>query len=429
MFRTVQDATISKTIMNNTPDPTFSPIVTSDQLLGTEKRRAILRKLPMLLGLSETDYQSQVTPLIEKFAEFVQALPETRNNYYAQAGGFLDHALERSSAALTLLRGYFVNDGKETVTLSKPQTLWAYAVFSASVLYGIGKIAVDFSIQVYDKNGGSAKAWQPFAGSLLTQGHQYSYEMQTNFQENFKTRSSLLLARQLMPKEGFAWIAENKEVLSVWMALIDDDVFEAGTLGAVLSRADAQAILKYFESLRAAESSMGSRFGTFTGGDNRDRTGTKLGTDLLNWINAKLAEGALALGEAVLISSDGKPVVTNELIAKFAKENPHALSAQAVKESLLRLGVHSGSGEQSFAKAGSSVVQKGHKLTSLDLVVPHSLTAEALKIASSLQFSVIQQQEISRIKSAAQSQINAAGNIVSVAAESTSNKFGPKNKG
>ena len=42
-----------------------------------------------------------------------------------------------------------------------------------------------------------------------------------------------------MPVSGFAWIASNPQVLAVWLALLNEDQRSAGTLGAILIRADA----------------------------------------------------------------------------------------------------------------------------------------------------------------------------------------------
>jgi hypothetical protein len=49
-----------------------------------------------------------------------------------------------------------------------------------------------------------------------------------------------------MPASGFAWIISNPQVLAVWLALLSDDARAAGTLGAILIRADAIAIQRYF---------------------------------------------------------------------------------------------------------------------------------------------------------------------------------------
>ena len=57
-----------------------------------------------LSGLEESRYESLCAILIENLVHYCQSLPETTNSYYSQPGGLVDHALNRTEAALSLFR-------------------------------------------------------------------------------------------------------------------------------------------------------------------------------------------------------------------------------------------------------------------------------------------------------------------------------------
>jgi integrating conjugative element relaxase (TIGR03760 family) len=398
MFKGIQDLVKPKKKIVPPLRPDLLPVLKASQLLESEKRRANLRRLPSLLGLSDANYALLAEELIHRFAEFVQDIPETRNSYYAKAGGLLDHSLDRTVSTLQFCRSYFLPRGGEAAALTQPQTLWTYAVFSASLLHGIGKLATDYVIEVFDAKQQQQRLWSAFDGSFSEQGRYYKYDFKTSYQERFKTRVSLLLARQIMPIEGFRWISQNSEVLAVWLALIDDDLFEAGTFGAVHHRADAQVILRYFEALRGADASQGSKFAVFATPEGSDA----VGLDFLAWLKAGLADGSLKVGESVAVAKEGL-VIPAELFDAYVKDvatkqtgskETSALTAQAVTDSFLRLNVHhlavGGVAAQTVTQFGSNLRLQGYILTKLDLAMPqHLMTSETLKVNAYLQQSLV----------------------------------------
>ena len=69
------------------------------------------------------------------------------------------------------------------------------------------------------------QSWQAFEGSMLEQknGDYYKYEFEKLNRDVLRKRITRILVRQLMPKKGFLWIASNKDVMAVWLAILDDD--------------------------------------------------------------------------------------------------------------------------------------------------------------------------------------------------------------
>jgi integrating conjugative element relaxase (TIGR03760 family) len=218
-------------------------MLTVVQFLGEDKRKTLLNKMRDLCGLETSRYESLCTVLVENLVNYCQSLPETSNSYYSQPGGLVDHSLNRTEAALSLFQEFMVQE--QPGFYSEEQMLWQYALYSAAILQGIGKLFVDYQINLFDANGQLLKPWNPLLESLINTGSYYAFDFQKESDIEFRRRLNLLLAKSLMPVSGFTWIASNPQILEVWLALLNEDQRSAGTLGAILIRAEAQAIQRY----------------------------------------------------------------------------------------------------------------------------------------------------------------------------------------
>ncbi len=318
-------------------------------ILDTEKRQDMMGKLPALLCLSGDNFEKLVVKFIENLAEFVQDLPETRSGYYSFRGGILDHAMNRATISLSLLRAYFLPDGDEHSHLTQPQTLWAYAIFTAAALMGIGKIAVDLIVELYDAEGKYLKPWSAFDGRMITMATYYKYDFDTPFPETFRNRVTALLARQLLPVEGFRWLASNKDLFQVWLDLLDDDERGGHTLGPILWLADSLSIQQYFELIsqgrdpksfldRGKSSPLG---GTFSQIQDTRLGGTQAGIAFLNWLREGIEASKIKIGGESPVHYVPEGVVLNPGIFEvFVKENPQFKNWQAVQTAFGNLGIH-----------------------------------------------------------------------------------------
>ncbi|GAB4393339.1 MAG: hypothetical protein Tsb005_11170 [Gammaproteobacteria bacterium] len=227
-------------------DRQLIPIVDATKLLAETKRAQQLQKLPALMNLDTEAFAKHCTQLINNFARFVQELPETLNSYYCKRGGMLDHGIDRAVLAASLCRAYFLPKDPERNSLNHIQIQWTYAVFSAALLNGIGKIAVDLLVTVHDEKTQASTHWLPYKSNMCDEGTHYKYEFSPLNQDVFRKRVTALLARQLMPTESFLWIASNEDILSAWLAMLEDDERGSGTLGPIIPHADAIVIERYF---------------------------------------------------------------------------------------------------------------------------------------------------------------------------------------
>jgi len=393
MFKGIQDVMHKKPKEDDTSlDLSLILVKKSIELLQDDKLIEITQKYPALLSLSSENYDSLCKPLIKHFAEFVQDLPETRVGYFSLKGGILEHALNRAAIGLTLLRSYFLPGGEESAPLSQPQTLWAYAIFTAGILQGIGKIAVDLHVELYDRNKKHLKEWSPFDGSMLGQGTYYKYDFDTPYPDDFRQRSCLLLARQLMPEEGFRWIASDKDLFSIWLSLLDDDQRGGRNLGPILWRADALVIQQYFEDtnfLRDPTAILDKgKFAKFAEGitsAEAEGLGTKKDTDIgaafMKWIKTQVESKKISLGSGPVISVPGGVLLSNDSFKLFVRENPHFKNWQAVQTAFTGLGIHRVGGNneifQRYIRLHDKTTVSGILVTNKSLLLPKSMAGQA----------------------------------------------------
>ncbi len=365
----------------------LTAIIPPPQLLLEGKRPDLIKNITKFSALDSSRFESLCLNLIYNLVNHCQSLPETSNSYYALPGGLLDHALNRTEAALGLFREYIVpGEGGE---LSEEQKLWLYALFSAGLLQGIGKLQTDYRVDLFDANGQLLKQWTPLLESMSSVAGHYEFEFQPEGEGNLRCRLNLLIARLLMPASGFAWIISNPEVLAIWLALLNEDADSAGTLGAILIRADAIAIQRYFYDLlatAAARSGRGNRIGTFV--DNVPETVPDkriMGVEFIKWLTEQLAKGVIMINKAPLFMVPGGMLMSEEVFKLFVREHPEFKNWQAaqVQAGFLSLGLHSlgadGNILSRFEQANTQPMQTGIVFAEYGVALPESMKIHNLK--------------------------------------------------
>ncbi|MFI4918439.1 MAG: TraI domain-containing protein [Legionellales bacterium] len=342
--------------------------VTAAQLLTEDKRPGLLTKIRELSGLEDAGYQSLCVVLIENLLHYCQQLPETSTSYYSQPGGLVDFALNRTEAALSLFQDFMVQD--QPGVLSNEQKLWQYALYSAALLQGIGKLFIDYKVNLFDSSGQLLKQWNPLLESLSHTGIYYDYELLTESDEAFRCRLNLLLAKALMPASGFSWIASEPQVLAVWLALLNEDLRSAGTLGALLIRSNAIAIQRYFSEFmvrHAAARGARGRAGTFTGGTPEALVDKELavGIKFTEWLTKELDEGRMMFNKAPLRWVPSGLLISKELLQRFLLSDPEYRNWRAlqVQKGFLSLGLHTRAADGSVVshfEQDSGVVFSGY---------------------------------------------------------------------
>jgi integrating conjugative element relaxase (TIGR03760 family) len=373
-------------------NPAIFPVLRAEELLASDKRQQILKKLRVLVDLPTAEYEIYYLSAISNFAEFAQSLPATHHSYYSHVGGLLDHALDRTTIALTLCRSYLQpEEGAKKVELSPIQQLWLYAVFTAALFLDAGKMATKQAVTLCDEKGQPLQSWLPYSGPMVSQGDYYKFEFEKQNWARLQAMVGPLLARQLLltdvvdknglPVSGFNWIASNKEILDAWLAMLNEDQTGGGKILTVIPQADAQAIAAYLGTGKnLASTAVPARFteatGLFSaaaadaaqtpgGVDQQEQsrqhlvqgsidsmsnvvTGSvasgfitlPMGVAFLNWLKSRVDTGNIRVNQAmssVHRVSDGV-YVSLRAIQDFCRENPQT-NAKTVVGELHNLGV------------------------------------------------------------------------------------------
>ena len=368
--------------LNAKPLKDLTATLPPSQFLADSKRQDLLQNIMVSSALDSSRFDILGLSLINNLVNHCQRLPETTTSYYALPGGLVDHALNRTEAALSLFRQYVVqHEGGE---VSEEQKLWIYTLFSAGLLQGIGKLQIDYRVDLFDLNGQLLKQWSPLLEAMASVGSYYQFEFQPEGEKDLRCRLNVLLARQLMPAAGFAWIISNPLVLAVWLALLSEDARSAGTLGAILIRADAIAIQCYFNEFMIK--GMGSRggrqnrIGTFVDSVPESMTDKErvLGVEFIKWLTSQLASGQIMINKAPLFLVPGGLLMSTEIYKWFVREHPEFKNWQAAQHAFLSLGLHNvgadGNAMSRFEQINTHEMHEGVVFADFAVILPEQVS-------------------------------------------------------
>lgn len=380
----------------------LSPVLTASQILSDEKRKIVLHQLKTLCAFDNERYKAICETLVINITNHCQSLPETLNSYYARPAGIIDYALHRTETVLQLFMQSIVQ--KDETELTEIQQLWLYALYTASLLKDIGKLQIDYHVKVFDNHSHPIKNWNPLIENLISIGSLYHFEFMPDREDKIilRQRINLILAHQLMPSKGFAWIASHPNVLATWLALLSDDWRSAGTLGALLVRADAAAIQRYFNEYILPQSHRKSarsgRIGTFV-----DSTLTPeallakeqmLGVEFIHWLTASLESGRLLINKAPLLIVPGGLLVGTEAFKLFIQSHPEYKNWQAVQTGFLSLGLHrlttDGNTLSRFEQTNNQQIHSGILFKNYAVALPQSVRLHSLYTGAVTQVSAIE---------------------------------------
>lgn len=199
------------------------PILSPKQLLNQSSYRFYFEQCQALSQLDEADFEASYVALIEVFAGYVQWLPFEWN---AALGSLLNNSLARAMRCLH----HFHEEYIEAAPVDR------FALFSAVLLRDISAIVTNQKVWATTDDGKKLLEWSPLAGSLTQQTTAPFYRLLSvshHFQRLAKPMT-LLLARQLMPKKAFSWIAQFPALLAEWIAILEDDEGGSGRFHKIL---------------------------------------------------------------------------------------------------------------------------------------------------------------------------------------------------
>lgn len=327
-----------KTAEATIKSPHATLIESATTLLSADKRQQHLKNIKALLNLPPKLYQTLYQQAIEQFAEFVQSLPETAQGIFAGELGFLDHGLERAARALSLCLGYFFPQEKNFQNVSSQQALWVYAVFTAALLYDVGKLAVKYHIQICQKDGAPLQPWSPYTCSMVAQGKYYRYDFVKENRDNLRRLTTPLLARQILSEaeqsgeiepgsgslSGFSWIASDPDVLEAWLTLLGGNTRTVNSFLTVIPLADIQVIESHMHHIRGFGAQLPGMFNSLPGMQEDALHLHQMNDAFLEWLRTGIADQSISvnLDDSHVHTTAEGVVILDSIFNHYLTENP-----------------------------------------------------------------------------------------------------------
>jgi hypothetical protein len=200
-------------------DQRIRAVQTARQLLELPERVALIQEIQDVCAASSKGYQTYYEPLINNFAEFVQQLESFEHPTIT----WLDHHLRLAKTTLKMREQFLLVGESLRPIVNEQEAIWHYVTFSSALLRRIGLIYSHYQVSLCNEQGVHTKDWLPFDGSMNSQGDYYKLREITD--KGIPPLQSIhqLLARQLMPPEGFSWIAQHPEALKAWLGIVEGE--------------------------------------------------------------------------------------------------------------------------------------------------------------------------------------------------------------
>jgi len=219
-----QDTFMGKSIYHMPKRPTtpigarIYPVKSSNDRLKLGQFQEIINLIKSTVSMPSDLYITCYEKLIHRYAEFVQLMPE-RIDYSSQS--MLGNSLKRSYLITNHFQTLVKVSHGESFFQGERGARLLFAVFSSSLLFRVAKLIADKQIMLCDKDGKFIHNWAYFSGPLKQYGHYFKFRSTVVLSDAIISNMTIILAKQLMPSLGMAWLTEDREVLEAWFRALN----------------------------------------------------------------------------------------------------------------------------------------------------------------------------------------------------------------
>lgn len=250
------------------------PVMTAETLLSAGRHQAVLRQLKDTCGLPEKYYEAFYLSAVESFLEFVQVLP---TEFTGPLCGLMNEGLSR---AMIAMQTYQLEHAK------KIDPLKSYAAFTAGLFRGVSRVLMNQRVVLTDKEGNFVENWHPFSGSMVGRAEYYRLLPLAAVYQRLDVTLRHLLARQLMPEQGYQWIATDLHVLADWFDAVSGEEGGGGALAHTLALTKNDDVLALQNSLVQVPV------------EQKDSTATRHGQAFYRWLVDGLEKGKIKVNSS-----------------------------------------------------------------------------------------------------------------------------------
>lgn len=275
------------------------PVLKAAELLQSSRHQGLLSQLRSMVFVDDDAYALFYESTIHAFAEFVQVLPTEPN-------GPLSHLLNEGLSRATIAVKNYMSEGAGV------DPLIMYARFTAGLLRDISRAVINHKVVLCDEGGNYQEDWQPFTGSMVGQSKFYKlYPLAPIYQRLDKSLTGLL-ARQLMPEEGFLWITSDLQLYADWLDYLSGEDGQGGGVTHGLSTVRPQDVLNLLNSLVQVPVEM------------QQAADTQYGDMFYAWLKEGIADGTIPVNTTdagVHMTVEGVFLERNKVFHHFAEQS------------------------------------------------------------------------------------------------------------
>ncbi len=224
------------------------PVVASAHLLATQAE--LVDKLRYGIGCAPDFFQTQVRPVVDRFAAFVHLLPASEAHHHRGAGGLLHHSLEVAFWAGQASAGKVFAMDREPAVRRVHEPLWRLAAALAGLCHDIGKPIADLSVT----NRDGTLTWSPMHETIMDWATQHgldSYYLHWRERRHNRHQSVGMFAveRVLGPDVFRMLFAADPEIGNAMLDAVAG-ANEQATLTQLVSNADQASVERDLKSNR-----------------------------------------------------------------------------------------------------------------------------------------------------------------------------------
>jgi len=337
----------SSTSGKSPPHPSLHPVLTSETLFNEPSRKDCLRLIAQLTGLPHNLFIDLYKTALLRFASLVQELPVPDNGPSEATDIFLDCTLKRTARALKLRRGYLLPPTSQPETIVQQQELWTYALFSAALLNGLGSLAIRTRVTLYTDTGKRLKNWSPLEGPIDHKAAWYDFEFLSTEDLEVIRPLDLFFAARIIPTAGLSWLADDRELLAVWLNAVRGELTGAGVLGEILQAAGATFTVQPLLSVPEPSSNVHvvdlDKTNPVTDEQEEVRPVPEVTNPFLLWLNTGLSDGSVAVNHArslVHVIPEGVILVSPQIFKDYARTSGEPKTWNRIQRDFLRMKPH-----------------------------------------------------------------------------------------
>lgn len=343
-------------------------ILPAATLLDEEAIKYVIKDLSKQLAIPLQNFQEIYQETINRFAEFVQGLPNAEYQSFNFFKGHLLMALFRANIAINETGNYpcpVLTAQNNAVKIESRAAMWQYVIFSSSLLLDIGKTISSTSVQTCLEHGEQPWLWPGLDGSMMVDNNNnthYYYTICNPLINSYNHILNLLFARIIIPDYIFTWIYSEPDIFFEWLSILNDQASGSGTLHKLNIVSVRKLINEYMGShlpinilklipTHIKEQAEQYHKTSFWKGVEFSLRGKKNqsqqyehnhGTEFLNWLREGLANKSIPVNQEnakVHISKEGVFLLNPEIFLEFSAQFPKYADWHAVFKYFIALGI------------------------------------------------------------------------------------------